>query len=184
MAFATTSATLDGKIGIDSYVQALEKMKDVVVNMPKAIVPALTAIKGFGAGPLPGTALGPLELPKGPSLLDKMLGDPAKLGASMSGAILGAIQGGRSPVAAAAGTAGQAIGTNVAKQLSSSLLKDGAGMFSKALGGVISSALPIVGSLIGPLADMMWNKLFGHKGRAPSSRSRIPWAASTRCTSS
>jgi hypothetical protein len=47
----------------------------------------------------------------------------------------------------------------------STSLKDGSGMFSKALGGVFSSALPVVGSLIGPLVSKVWDHFFGTAGR-------------------
>jgi hypothetical protein len=60
---------------------------------------------------------------------------------------------------------GQKIGTSVAGRLSKSLLDTGSGLFSKALGGVLNSAIPVVGSLIGPLAGALWNHLFGTAGR-------------------
>jgi hypothetical protein len=98
-------------------------------------------------------------------LFDTIFGSPKAFGASLSNAVIGALQGGGSPMGAAAGVAGQQLGTSVATSLSKSLLKDGAGLFSKALGGVLSSALPVVGSLIGPLAEKLWGSLFGTKGR-------------------
>jgi hypothetical protein len=101
----------------------------------------------------------------GPGFWKDTFGSPQQLGVALSDAAMGAIQGGGNVLGAVSGTLGGQLGTGVAKSLGGSLLKDGAGLFSKALGGVISSALPVVGSLIGPLATKLWNSLFGSAGR-------------------
>lgn len=136
------------------------------VHLAMLQVPDVKTVSGLaGLTSLPGEKLGPLTLPKSPGFLGGLFGSPQQFGQQMAGSILGAIQGGGSPVNAAAGLVGSKLGAKVASELGSSLLKDGAGMFSKALGGVLNSALPVVGSLIGPLASSLWNHFFGTAGR-------------------
>lgn len=106
-----------------------------------------------------------MKLALGPGFWQASFGTPAEFGANVSGAIIGAIQGGGNVLGAAGGTIGTALGSGVAKSLASSLVKDGAGLFQKALGGVLSSALPVIGSLIGPLASALWGHFFGTAGR-------------------
>lgn len=98
---------------------------------------------------------------KGPSFLSSLFGSSAQLGQQLSSTILGAIQGGGNPVSAAAGLVGTQVGSNLAK----SLTKEGGKLFQTALGGVLSSALPVLGSLVAPLAGALWNHLFGTAGR-------------------
>ena len=81
-----------------------------------------------------------------------------KLGADLSNAIIGAIQGGGSIAGAVAGTIGQKIGTKLAGKLSESLSKVGTGALTKFLGGMLASALPVIGSLIGPLVSWLVTK--------------------------
>src|SRR5262245_45360647 len=106
--------------------------------------------------------------PAGPGLFTQLFGDAKTFGAQLTQAIGGALSsggGGGGVASAAAGLMGSSLGSAVAGNLGKSLLKQGAGLFSQALGGVLSSALPMVGSLIGPLAGKLWNSLFGTAGR-------------------
>jgi hypothetical protein len=106
-----------------------------------------------------------MKVALGPDFWKASFGTPAEFGANVSGAIIGAIQGGGNVLGAAGGTIGTELGKGVATKLSKSLLDTGSGMFQKALGGVLSSALPVIGSLIGPLASALWGHFFGTAGR-------------------
>ncbi len=97
----------------------------------------------------------------GGGIFGSLFGSPGALGQQLSSTILGAIQGGGTPVAAAGGLVGSKIGSSIA----GSLTKEGGKLFNTALGGIFSSALPVVGSLIGPLAGKLWDSLFSTKGR-------------------
>jgi seryl-tRNA synthetase len=92
-------------------------------------------------------------------------GSPQALGGELSSTIIGAIQGGGNPLSAAGGLLGGKLGTGIASSLTGKLTDVGSGLFSKALGGVLNSAIPVVGSLVGPLAGALWNHLFGSAGR-------------------
>jgi hypothetical protein len=106
-----------------------------------------------------------MKVALGPGFWKGAFGSPQEFGANMASAVAGAIQGGGNVLDSAGGMVGTELGKGIAKKLSRSLVDDGSGMFSKALGGVLSSALPVVGSLIGPLASALWGHLFGSKGR-------------------
>lgn len=100
----------------------------------------------------------------GPNFWQQTFGSAANFGANLGAAIMGAIQGGGNIFNAAGGMIGQQLGTSIAGKLSTSLLKDGAGMLSKALGGLLQAVLPGVGALLGPLLGKAWDgikKLFG-----------------------
>jgi hypothetical protein len=97
----------------------------------------------------------------GPGFFASLFGSSAQLGQQLSATILSAIQGGGNPVSAAAGLVGAKIGSSIA----GSLTKEGGKLFNTALGGVLTSALPVIGSLVGPLAGALWGKLFGTAGR-------------------
>ena len=101
----------------------------------------------------------------GPNFWQQTFGSPAQFGIALGGAISAAIQGGGNVLNAAGGLIGQALGTSIGLKLGASLLKDGAGVFSKALGGMLQSILPGIGALVGPLASKLWGALFGTKGR-------------------
>lgn len=112
-------------------------------------------INAGGAGNLAGGAL------DRKSLMESVFGSSKEMGAALSSTILGALQGGGNPVTAAAGMVGSKVGSSIA----GSLKADGTTMFTGALGGVMSSALPVIGSLVAPLASAIWGKLFGTAGR-------------------
>jgi hypothetical protein len=100
----------------------------------------------------------------GPKFWARTFGSAKDFGASLSNAIMGALQGGGSVVNAAGGMIGQQLGTSIAGSLSKSLLAKGAGMLSQALGGMLNAVLPGVGALLGPLMSKAWNgikSLFG-----------------------
>lgn len=101
----------------------------------------------------------------GPGFWKQAFGSPQEFGAGLSSVIMGAVQGGGNVLNAGGGFIGQKLGTSIAGTLSKSLMKEGAGMFSKALGGMLQSVLPGVGALIGPLAAKLWGALFGTAGR-------------------
>lgn len=105
----------------------------------------------------------PGKMPKMPqtNAFEALFGDPKQFGAQMASAIQGAIQGGGNVAAAASGF----VGTKIGSHISESLLKDGGKFFKSALGEVFAGAIPVIGSLIGPLAGAIWNKLFGSAGR-------------------
>lgn len=96
-----------------------------------------------------------------PNLFGRIFGTPEQFGAGLSSTILGAIQGGGNPVSSAAGLVGGKVATHIA----TSLTDKGSKLFQTALGGVLNSALPVIGSLAGPLLDKLWGSLFGTKGR-------------------
>jgi hypothetical protein len=97
----------------------------------------------------------------GPGFFASAFGTAEQFGQQLSSTMLSAIQGGGNPIAAAAGTVGSTIGSSIA----GTLKKDGTKLFTGALGGIFSAALPVVGSLLGPLTEAIWGKLFGTKGR-------------------
>lgn len=127
----------------------------LITRNMSGIVPQVNA---GGAGNLAGKTPSPAA---GGGLFATMFGSSEQFGQQLSQAILGAIQGGGSIVGAASGAIGSSIGSNIAGMLK----KDGTKMFTGALGGIFSAALPVVGSLIGPLAEAIMGKLFGTSGR-------------------
>lgn len=108
--------------------------------------PAKIGSKTFDAGPATSSLMGDLA-------------------SSVPASILAAIQGGGSKLQAA----GSAIGMTLFGR-DSSLTKSITGMFSAdgILGKTLSSAVPIIGSLIGPAMEglgKLWGKIFGTAGR-------------------
>lgn len=104
----------------------------------------------------------------GPNFWKATFGSPAEFGAGLGSAIQGALQGGGSVVNAAGGFIGGQIGTSIATKLGASLMKEGAGVLSKAMGGLLEAVLPGIGALLGPLLEKAWGgikKLFGIGGR-------------------
>ncbi len=87
------------------------------------------------------------------------------LAASIPNSILAAIQGGGSKLQAAGSAVGLTLfgkDSAITKSISSVFSKDGF------LGKTLSSAVPIIGSLIGPAIEglgKLWNKVFGTAGR-------------------
>lgn len=78
-----------------------------------------------------------------------VFGSPELVGQQLGSTMMRAIQGGGSPVNAAAGFVGASVTTHIAKTITS-----GAGMaIGGALGGAINAILPGVGLLLGPLAS-------------------------------
>jgi hypothetical protein len=112
-------------------------------------------------GGIEKTGIGGLVGGSGGGLFSKLFGSTEQFGQQMASTIMGAVQGGGNPVTAAAGMVGSKIGSGIAGLLKS----DGTKMFTGALGGIFSATLPVIGSLIGPLAGAIWNKLFGTAGR-------------------
>lgn len=103
--------------------------------------------------------------------MDKALGNTGGLFGSLMadlgkipGMLIAAFTGGGGGGGAAKGV-GSMLGATLGTHLADSLKKTGAKMFQGALGDVFSQAIPVIGSLIGPLAGALWNKLFGTAGR-------------------
>lgn len=140
--------------------QAFNNLGDSIkIDIP-AIHEWTIAIKD-GISEMPGLKTA-IDIPKAQKgIFASLFGDPKDFGQQLAGAIQGAIQGGGNVAAAAAGAVGARIGTNV----SESLTKEGGALFNKALGGIFAGALPVIGSLLGPLTSAIWNKLFGSAGR-------------------
>lgn len=140
--------------------------EDYIRNLPTAAIMGTRDLSGIvsqigGAASTGGNLAGSGGSSSAGGFLAGLFGSSAQMGQQLATTILGAIQGGGSPVKAAAGLVGTHVGTSIA----ASLTKDGSKLFGTALGGVLNSALPIVGSLIAPLAGALWNKLFGTAGR-------------------
>jgi hypothetical protein len=114
----------------------------------------------------------------GPSFWTQTFGSSSQFGAGLGAALMGAIQGGGSPVNAAGGFIGQQIGTSVASKMAGSLLKDGAGMLSKSLGGLLNAVLPGIGALMGPLLGKVWSGIKGLFGGADGRKMVEEFAAS------
>lgn len=95
------------------------------------------------------------------SFWSNMFGSPAMVGQQLAGTIVGAFQGGGSAVKSGISQ----LGSSVAGHFGESLTKAGGPLFNSALGSVFAGALPVVGSLIGPLASALWGHFFGTKGR-------------------
>jgi hypothetical protein len=146
----------------NDLIVALGKLKQTYLSMPLPDISVTAGLNGLDLSKL-GTQVA-ISAPK-INLFSQLFGDSKTIGTQLGNAIMGAIQGGGNIFGAAAGSLGQTLGTNTAAKFAAHFLKDGAGMFSKALGGVLSSALPVVGSLIGPLATALWGHFFGTGGR-------------------
>jgi len=160
----TAMASIQIEKGLDGIFTSMEKLQQIWILPP---LPTIDVTAGLPKGPLPGIDIGLPTIPK-VDLFSKMFGDAKDFGAKLSNAIAGALHGGgggAGVLGAATGLMGSEIGSSVAKNLGVGLLKDGAGIFKNALGGVLSSALPMVGSLVGPLASKLWSSLFGTAGR-------------------
>jgi hypothetical protein len=84
--------------------------------------------------------------------------DPSKLiqfGKDLSANILSAIKGGGNIGEAAGSFIGQSIGTKLATEAA----KKTSGFFTSGLGKIVGSALPVIGSFLGPLAGMFTEKI-------------------------
>lgn len=148
---------------VDLQIPKLSAFNAAVLDLTSKLGAADASLSAFVNA---GIKLPALTLPKVPvGIYESLFGTPDQMGEYISTSILQAIQGGGDIANAAGSAIGQKIGSNVAKTLSKSLVDEGSGMFSKALGGLLSSALPVVGSLIGPLASKLWGALFGTAGR-------------------
>src|SRR6201988_2812321 len=120
-------------------------------------------IDASGAGNLAGFTLPPAAKA---GFFASIFGSPADFGKQMTLTIMGALQGGGNLFAAASGAIGSTLGAGVAGKFSERFLKDGAGgLFTKALGGGLSPALPVVGSAVRPLVNKVWGHFFGTAGR-------------------
>lgn len=157
----TTIASMQGIADITDLIQIMQSLQQIAVQTPALVIPRLAVTNGLPAGAQIGEQLGVPTIPDGPNMFARMFGSSVDFGAAMSQTMLAAIQGGGNPVSAAAGLVGNRVGTDVA----ASLAKDGPKVFQGALGGVFSAALPVVGSLLGPLTSALWGKLFGSAGR-------------------
>lgn len=144
--------------------------EQIAIEIPKLDAFSLALQKALSPGNLIPTAaprlgvdVGLPQIPKAPpgTFWGSLFGSPTELGKQLSTTIMGAIQGGGNPVSAAAGLVGSKIGGSIA----GSLTKEGGKLFNTALGGIFSSALPVIGSLIGPLTEALWGHFFGTKGR-------------------
>jgi hypothetical protein len=152
IASATTVASLT------SIIDEVNKLKTIKIEIPIAPIPTLQIVKGLQE--LPGVIVGMPSIPKLP-LFEKIFGTATEFGQQMASTVMGAIQGGGNILGAATGMVGSKIGSSIA----GSLTKEGGPLFKTALGGIFSSTLPVIGSLIGPLATKIWDSLFGTAGR-------------------
>lgn len=91
----------------------------------------------------------------GPSLFQSMFGTSEQLGQHLASTIVGALQGGGNPVAAAGGMVGSSIMSGLAKHLTTAA--DGTkAVLSGWIGGAANAVLPFVGSLVAPLVDAIF----------------------------
>jgi TolA-binding protein len=113
----------------------------------------------------PGNLAGVNTHGSAPSFLQSIFGSSEQFGAQLSGVIMGAIQGGGKPIAAA----GALIGSGLMGGLANTITSGGGLAISGALGGALNSILPGVGALIGPLAEKLVSAIAGafdrNKGR-------------------
>jgi len=137
---ATTKAT-------EAYLRALPTAK------MQEFIPTINAVSGAIDGL--GQSL-TLTIPK-MSMLEKVFGSAKDFGSALGSTIMSAIQGGGSPINAAAGFVGQSITTHIAKELTTK----GGIAFSGAIGGMINSVLPGLGSLLGPLVGKISSAIAG-----------------------
>jgi hypothetical protein len=169
---------------IDKYVRALAKgeglpgiglglsgaigMKFDVPDIAKQLEVMSQGMKAGGAlRSLPGIEI-PITLPKNINEQIARQLTQAEFGQKLAGSVMAAIQGGGNVLDAAGGTIGTSVMSGLAKRLTT--VKDGAkAALSGWLGGAASAVLPMVGSLLGPLAGAVSEKLIGmfdrNKGR-------------------
>ncbi len=83
------------------------------------------------------------------------------IGQRLSGAIIGAIQGGGSIGKALGGEAGQMLGTKLGNTVGNWAGKAIGGSLGAAIGGAAGSVLPVVGTMLGSVAGSFIGKLFG-----------------------
>lgn len=163
---ATRTATDEQKKDIELVTKALADMEKGLLGIPHNVrmalgaIPSLDVTKGLAGLENIGANVGLPTAPK-VSLFAQMFGSSEQFGGDLSKMILGAIQGGGNPVSAAAGM----VGTNITKSIATKLTSEGGIHLTGALAGVLNSALPVVGSLIGPIVDKIFGSLFGTKGR-------------------
>jgi len=142
---------------VDAYVKAVAQLG----AMSKTItVGSLT----FGGNK--DIDIGKPIIPKAPrqSIWEGMFGTSAEMGQYLAQTITGAFQGGGDALKSGISAIGSMAMGNLGKSLVGTVDKAGP-LFNSALGKVFAGALPIIGSLIGPLAGAIWNKLFGTAGR-------------------
>jgi hypothetical protein len=106
-------------------------------------------------------------------LYQKATDSAKQFGADLGNVIIGAIQGGGNILNSAGGFVGKGLGTALATHLSTSLVQDGAGMLSKAFGGLLNAVLPGIGSLMGPLLSKAWDGLKSLFGANNSGRDMV-----------
>lgn len=174
VAFATRAMTESQKKDIEAVTKALADMEKGILQLP-GIMPGLkTNLDDLASRDLRKLNLTPGDNKASqdarsnlihdlgrPSLVTQLFGSSEQMGQALSASILGAIQGGGNPASAAAGM----VGSKVASHIATSLTDKGSKLFQTALGGVLNSALPVIGALAGPLLDKLWGSLFGTKGR-------------------
>lgn len=85
------------------------------------------------------------------------------MGTQLPQAIMAAIQGGGSVIEAAGSTIGSFLVSD--KGIGKSLAAGAKDLFGNKLGGMIASALPGLGAMLGPALSGLFNKLFGSAGR-------------------
>jgi hypothetical protein len=85
----------------------------------------------------------------------------ADIGQRLSGAIIGALQGGGSVGKALGGEVGQMLGTKLGTSIGDWAGKNIGGALGSAIGGAAGSVLPVVGTMLGSLAGSAIGKLFG-----------------------
>jgi len=85
------------------------------------------------------------------------------MGTQLPQAIMGAIQGGGSVIEAVGSTIGSFLVSD--NGIGKSLAAGVKNVFGNKLGGMIASALPALGAMIGPALSGLFNKLFGSAGR-------------------
>lgn len=137
--------------------QYAQKVRDVVAPFSTPITMDISSILKFGA--VDPKKLG-VENPS--QVFARAFSDNVKttLTTSLPASIMGAIQGGGDPIAAAGSTMGVSLlgDKGLAGYITS---KASQGVLSKGLASVLSSSLPIVGSMVGPAFSSLVSKLFG-----------------------
>jgi hypothetical protein len=111
-----------------------------------------------GLSSLPGAQLPIPTVPKIPLTFFEQMFNPKDIGTALGNAISGAIQGGGNVLAAAGGSVGQLLTSNLANSLTKSN-EGGAPILSGWIGGMVSATLPGVGALLGPLVGKLTDTL-------------------------
>lgn len=173
---------------IKEQTKAVNEMLDAWSKVPKLSTggPGITGLDPgrlydpgnfFGSGTVRNDQLGPIGLDpstlnigelmnsqffgvKKGGLLASLFGSSAEMGQQLAQTIVGAFQGGGNAVQSALGQ----LGSSVAGKFGAHLAKTGGPFFQSALGEIFTGALPVVGSLIGPLIGAI-GKAFSTEGR-------------------